>query len=159
MSYASTAQPEIFVSYRSSLAAESMALSAGDAGKQLYKFMQEDVLRYTIYVDLMFLNDFVFIDSIHQIHDYFLYHPDMIEPVLSICKQSVEMLGKDVQLILAYEVDPEINHDSLVLYVRQAYYPQDLFHNIVRIIQANEHLLAHRSGWITVTTDFNPPHR
>ena len=136
-----------------------MPLSAGDAGKQLYKFMRADVLRYTIYVDLIFLNDFVLIDSVPQVRDYFLYHPDMIEPVLSICKQSVDEFGNDVQLVLAYEIDPEINQDSLILWVRRSSYPQDFFDRIDRIIQSSQHLLSHRSGWITVSSDFNPPIR
>lgn len=134
-----------------------MALSAGDAGKQLYKFMQQDVLRYTIYADLLFLNDFVLIESVEQMRDYFLFHPDMIEPVLSICKKSSEVFGKNAQFVLAHDVDPEIHYESLVLFVRQGSYPQDFFDRIDDVIHANEDLLSHRSGWITVTTDFNPP--
>ena len=97
------------------------------------------------------------IDSIQQIRDYLLYHPDMIESVLSISKQCRESFGRDAQLILTYEIDPEVNHDSLVLWVRKVSYSSDFFDRVDDVIQRNQHLLSNRSGWITVTTDFNPP--
>jgi len=157
MPYTSTYPWQIGGTYKSALQTESMDLFEGDAARKLYQFMHTSVLRYRIHIDLLFLKDFVCLEGLDEIQDYLFRHPDMIEPVLSLSKRAAEVFGQSTQLLLEYSQDPELDFDSLALTIRQRNYPADFFDQIDNLLKSHAQLLSYKSGWITVTTDFNPP--
>jgi len=92
-----------------------------------------------------------------EVRDYLLRYPDMTDLLLSVCKMARERFGAPTQLSLEVYHDPEIEDEYLTLYVRQENYDEQILDKVESICAEYEKMIAGRSGWLLVTTDFQPP--
>lgn len=92
-----------------------------------------------------------------EVREYLIRYPDIIELLLSVCKTALKQLGKRAQLSLEVYHDPEIKDEYLTLYVRQEHYDSHIMDMIENICAKYESELVGKSGWLLVTTDFQPP--
>jgi len=63
----------------------------------------------------------------------------------------------DAQLVLDVYQDPEIDDEYLVLYVRMPHYDDSVMERIAAAEAEYLDMLADKSGWIQLTTDFRTP--
>lgn len=91
------------------------------------------------------------------VEQYLAAHPDMWQPVMNICRTAKNCFPKKTSLSLEILKDPEGHEEHLVLYVRQREYADDIMDTIDRICEKHDAELAAMSGWILLTTDFQPP--
>jgi hypothetical protein len=68
-----------------------------------------------------------------------------------------EKLGTDVQLSLELYHDPEVEDEYPTLYVRQRNYQERILEMIESVREEYEGMLAKKTGWFHVTTDFRSP--
>jgi len=92
-----------------------------------------------------------------ELRQYLLRHQDMIDLLRHACETTSNRFGIRSQLSLKVYRDPEIEDQYLTLYVRQEQYDEQILDEIEEIRLRYEDLLADRSGWLLVTTDFRPP--
>lgn len=91
-----------------------------------------------------------------EVGDYLLHYPDMTDMVLLICKKASERFGIHTLLSLEVYHDPDIEDEYLTLYVRPQHYDDSVVPRIKEIRQEYEKMLAGKSGWVLLTTDFQP---
>ena len=92
-----------------------------------------------------------------QIRRYLFAHSDMMDLLLAVSNRAADCLGVRAQLSLELYTDPESDEQYLTLYVRQREYEDGIMDDIEGISEAYEALLAGVSGYLLVTTDFQPP--
>ncbi len=92
-----------------------------------------------------------------EVRDYLLRYPDMTELLLSVSELAWARFGTDAQLSAEVYHDPEIEDEYLTLYVRQDTYDDHVLDMIDEIRVRYESALIGKSGWLLVTTDFQPP--
>ena len=90
------------------------------------------------------------------VKQYLAVHPDMWQPVMNICRTASNFFPIKTQLSLEILKDPEGHEEHLVLYVRQKKYADNIMDIIETIWDKHEEELANMSGWLLVTTDFQP---
>jgi hypothetical protein len=88
---------------------------------------------------------------------YLASHPDMAPLVTKICALTAQEFGGTAQVSLELYRDPESASSLLLVCVRQQAYTPDLVSRTAHIMQTFGPQLADSSGWIQVTTDFQPP--
>lgn len=99
----------------------------------------------------------VFIPQPAEVRNYLTRYPDMIDISTSVCKTISERFGIQARLFLEVYHDPEIEDEYLTLYVRQEHYDVNILDMIENISTKYDEELAGKSGWLLVTTDFQPP--
>lgn len=87
---------------------------------------------------------------------YLLEHPDMVDPVTSICAETHRQFGANSEISLELYNDPEFDDAHLKLYIRQAIYDKNIMTEIENIRVKHSGMLADLSGWLHITTDFRP---
>ena len=92
-----------------------------------------------------------------EIRAYLSKHLDMADLLSAVCLETLHQLGDRVQLSLEVYHDPEIEDEYLVLYARQKEYDEDLLERLDAISNQYEECLVDKSGWLLLTTDFQPP--
>ena len=92
-----------------------------------------------------------------DVSEYLRRHPDMIELVEIVSKRTAQMFSRSGQVSLETYKDPEFEDEYLTLYVRQKHYDQTVLDAINHVGTAYSGQLAEKSGWLLVTTDFQPP--
>jgi hypothetical protein len=92
-----------------------------------------------------------------EVRDYLLRYPDIIDLLMPVCKMAQERFELHTQLSLEVYHDPEIEDEYLTLYVRQENYDRQILDKIESVCAEYEKVIAGRSGWLLVTTDFQPP--
>ena len=92
-----------------------------------------------------------------EVRDYLLNYPDMTDMVPLVCKKASERFGIHTLLSLEVYHDPEIEDEYLTLYVRPQHYDDSVVPRIKEIRQEYEKMLAGKTGWFLLTTDFRPP--
>jgi len=92
-----------------------------------------------------------------EVRDYLDRFQDLMDLLPRICERVRERLGAQPQLSLEIYSDPEIEDAYLTLLVRQENYALDLLDTLDKISAEFDPELAQKSGWILVTTDFDPP--
>lgn len=98
----------------------------------------------------------VLITHPEEIYDYILRFPDLIgviDKVVLIARTYLQ----DAQLCLEVYHDPESNDEHLVLYARWRVYDEQTMDRIRFVRDQYRHLLAGKSGWLILTTDFRQP--
>lgn len=89
---------------------------------------------------------------------YLREHEDMLGLVSAVCRVArTECFPNGTQLSLELYHDPEIEDEYLTLYVRQEEYNRDTLRKIKAILSGYGEMLAGKSGWLLVTTDFEQP--
>lgn len=91
------------------------------------------------------------------LRDYMLRHPDMIEIATRITTEAEKLFPQDSHFSLEYFQDPDGEDEHLVFYIRQQKYDEDILEKIEMIWDAINQHLSRSTGWILVTTDFQPP--
>jgi len=92
-----------------------------------------------------------------EVLTYLLAHPDMVDPLTSICAQTHQQFGQDSEISLELFSDPEFEDLYLKLYIRQSNYDQDILDKIDSLSSKYSDTLVDLSGWLHITTDFRPP--
>jgi hypothetical protein len=92
-----------------------------------------------------------------SLKDYLIAHPDISEVVMYATEIAKQHFDGNAQLSLEVYSDPEIDDNYVTLYVRQNEYEDSLMKEIKEIRKAYESMLADKSGWFLVTTDFRTP--
>ena len=97
------------------------------------------------------------IRSRQGIHGYLLEYPDMVSLLLLVALLAQSRFAGRAQIAVELYQDPEIDDDHLAIYVRQEEYDDTLFDVIQEIQAVYAPKLPRRSGWLHLTTDFEPP--
>lgn len=91
------------------------------------------------------------------VRDYLIRHLDMTGLLVPICDAARQRFGARAQLSLEVYRDPEIEDEYFTLYVRQKKYDEDMLRQIKEIRKYYAEILAGKTGWFLLTTDFQPP--
>lgn len=91
-----------------------------------------------------------------EIYDYLLRFPDLIGVIYEVVLMACTYL-QDAQLSLEVYRDPEIDDEHLVLYARWRVYDERTMDQIRSVRDRYRPLLAGKSGWLILTTDFQQP--
>ncbi len=91
-----------------------------------------------------------------QIRGYLLRYPDMVDLLVLVCETALEKFGISTYYSLELYRDPEIDDEYLTLYVRQENYSPNILNRIEAIMAEVASEFVGKSGWILVTTDFQP---
>ncbi len=97
------------------------------------------------------------VESLSEIRDYLLRHLDLIDLLPFVARLAAEDFGPDTHLSFELYKDPEVEDTYLAFLARSRKYDQGFFEAIKRIRSGYTDLLAGKSGWILVTTDFDAP--
>jgi len=101
--------------------------------------------------------DGIIIPKPAEVRDYLLRYSDLADLVLSVCQLTRQRFDSQAQLSLEVYHDPEIEDEYLTLYIRQQKYDENVMKGIKEIRANYEGMLAEKTGWFLVTTDFRPP--
>ena len=88
---------------------------------------------------------------------YLACHPDIAAIATDVCRRVVQEFGGASQVSLELYRDPETPDRFLAVFVRQTDYQSDILNRTIAIMEEFGDRLANASGWIQVTTDFQPP--
>lgn len=91
-----------------------------------------------------------------EVTGYLGSHEDLMEVVSLASRCAREEFGDRAELSLELYHDPEIADEYLTLYVRLPVYDKQLLSRLDDVRSRYRDLLADRSGWFHVTTDFRP---
>jgi hypothetical protein len=98
--------------------------------------------------------DVVDIESVRQ---YLLSHHDMFDLVIEMCRATSREFEMGSKVSLELYRDPEIAGTHLVIYVRQRPYSSDIIQRTNAVMDRFAEDLANSTGWVLLTTDFQPP--
>jgi len=96
------------------------------------------------------------IDGPEEVARYLERYPDLVATVERVTRAAAQRFGDRAQLSLELYRDPEIQDEHLTLYVRQAAYDDDLLTILDQIAEEQRIDPSASSGWLQVTTDFQP---
>lgn len=92
----------------------------------------------------------------HAVRRYLLQHPDLMRALRTTVGMVKERPGID-DVSLGVHRDPEIDDEYLTLEIRQRRYGDDILGLLESLQEEAERQMDGVSGWILVTTDFQPP--
>lgn len=115
-----------------------------------------DESKATIDAFLARIANSVLIASESRIREYLLHFVDLAE-VVSHAVETAQRHFPEAQLVLDVYQDPEIDDEYLVLYVRVPHYDDSVMERIAAAEAEYLDMLADKSGWIQLTTDFRTP--
>lgn len=101
--------------------------------------------------------DQVLIPNPDEVRDYLTRFPDTLEVMQVACAATVEQFDASAEISLEVYHDPEIEDEHLIIYVRREQYEEDIMEAIESASVVFEDALIHASGWLLITTDFQPP--
>lgn len=96
--------------------------------------------------------------NIYRIIRYLNEHPDMLDVVQRFLEVFMVCFVED-ELTLELYNDMESDDEYLTLCIRQEVYEDDIMKKIEECAKKFDDELSDKSGWILVTTDFQPPKR
>lgn len=91
------------------------------------------------------------------VNQYLVEFPDILPVVKKLSALAVKTFSKSSTLTLELYQDPEIDDRYLTLYVRQQHYDKSIRNQLNAITEAISEDLCNTSGWIIITTDYQPP--
>jgi len=115
-----------------------------------------DESKATIDAFLARIANSVLIASESRVREYLLHAANIAE-VVSHAVEAAQRRFPDAQLVLDVYQDPEIDDEYLVLYVRMLHYDDSVMERIAAAEAEYLDMLADKSGWIQLTTDFRTP--
>lgn len=99
----------------------------------------------------------IVIPNPEELRNYLHRYTDIIELVMSVCEETRNHFILPTQLSLELYRDPEIDDQYLTLYVRQNKYEKDIMNKIEEIRLSYCDVLADKTGYFLLTTDFQFP--
>ena len=96
------------------------------------------------------------LSSESRIREYLLRFADTAE-VVSHAVEAAQRRFPEALLVLDVYRDPEIDDEYLALYVRLSHYDDSVMERITAAESEYLEMLADKSGWIQLTTDFRTP--
>lgn len=93
------------------------------------------------------------------VREYLTRFPDVIEVLRLACEGTAKRLGGGAELSLELYRDPEVEDEYLTLQVRQEEYDEDIVDKIDELWAEYAEALSRASGWLSVSTDFQPPRK
>ena len=91
-----------------------------------------------------------------RVREYLSLFADIAD-VASYAVEAARRRFPNAQLVLDVYQDPEIDDEYLVLYVRMPHYDDSVMERIAAAEAEYLDMLADKSGWIQLTTDFRTP--
>lgn len=91
------------------------------------------------------------------VQSYLACHPDVINPVRALAIETQASARAGDTWSLELQRDPETGGEYLTLQLRRLVYDADTLQIADAVGLVAERALAGTSGWILVTTDFQPP--
>jgi hypothetical protein len=88
---------------------------------------------------------------------YLDHHPDMVGLVDDLCRAIVEEFCQTSQVSLEVYRDPESRQRHLVVMIRQSPYDSNIIDRADSVMDHFSDALTTSSGWVHVSTDFQPP--
>jgi len=92
-----------------------------------------------------------------ELIDYLIQNPGLYDVVMHACLMTAEEFGSTPEISLDIFHDPETGDRYPTIYVRQREYEDDIITRMDRIRDLYEPGLKGLSGWLLLTTDYNPP--
>ncbi len=92
-----------------------------------------------------------------EVRWYLRRHPELTDVVRAALRAVRKHLPR-ADLSLEVYFDPEIDDSYLAIYARQSRYDESFMVSLEDAEAEFLHLLADRSGWLQLTTDFREPH-
>ncbi|HYU20810.1 MAG TPA: hypothetical protein VEQ11_19145 [Chloroflexota bacterium] len=117
---------------------------------------QGSVLDMALMSLLWTLPDSITMSAQSDVLSYLRKHPDITLALRLACRAASEAFGSQAKLSLEVYRDPEIDDEYLTLYVRQDDYDENILKLIEDVCEQYEGQMVGRSGWVLVTTDFQP---
>jgi len=120
------------------------------------KYKNSSILEVDIENVLRELSKEIRINNINSIRDYLIEFPDIID-IIPKAVNSAKKYFPNAQIVLDFYIDPEIDDEYPIIYVRAEDY-DDKFMELLNKAEEDfmEDLIGKR-GWILLTTDFGKP--
>lgn len=94
--------------------------------------------------------------DVGAVTSYSAKHPGFYDVLLYALKVTEDEFGKDAQISVELYKDPECDDEYVTICVRQDSYDDDIMERIDAVCTGYEDALTNTSGWLMVTTDFQP---
>jgi len=96
------------------------------------------------------------INNINFIRDYLIEFPDIID-VIPKAVNSAKKYLPNAQIVLDFYIDPEIDDNHPIIYVRVENYDNNFMELLEKAEKEFIKELVDKKGWILLTTDFGKP--
>lgn len=128
--------------------------------KLFFDDMCSDTASYCTFIErsLFELNTHLKIEysDVNAVVDYSAKYPGFYDVLLYALMLTEEQFGKDAQISVELYKDPEFDDEYVTICVRQDSYDDDILDRIDAVCTEYEDALTNTSGWLVVTTDFQP---
>lgn len=131
----------------------TVVLNWQNALRDFYKLSLGIVVDYHV----MLLSRYVRVPKPIDLSQYLSRHPGIEIVAVSVCQKAATRLQWRGQLSLEVYHDPEVEDEYLILYLRQHKYDPHILDIIESLNRETETEKIRTSGWLLVTTDFQPP--
>jgi pyridoxal/pyridoxine/pyridoxamine kinase len=113
-------------------------------------------MKTKIYELLQNLSKDIKINNIDAICDYLIKFPDIID-IIPKAVNSARKYLPNAQIVLDFYIDPEIDDDHPIIYVRAEKYDDNFMELLEKAQKEFLNDLIGKKGWILLTTDFGKP--
>ena len=96
------------------------------------------------------------INNINDICDYLVEFPDIID-IIPKAINSAKKYFPNAQIVLDFYIDPEIDDNHPIIYVRVENYDNNFMELLEKAEKEFIKELVDKKGWILLTTDFGKP--
>jgi pyridoxal/pyridoxine/pyridoxamine kinase len=96
------------------------------------------------------------VNNINAICDYLVKFPDIID-IIPKAVNSAKKYFPNAKIILDFYIDPEIDDEYPIIYVRAEKYDDKFMELLEKAEEEFIRELIDKKGWISLTTDFGKP--
>jgi len=115
-----------------------------------------DSMKTKIFELLQNLSKDIKINNINDICDYLVEFPDIID-IIPKAVNSAKKYFPNAQIVLDFYIDPEIDDNHPIIYVRTENYDEKFMELLDKARKDFMEELVDKKGWILLTTDFRKP--
>lgn len=101
----------------------------------------------------------ILVPSPEQVRPYLDCYPELEVLAYGLCHDLREAFGKDYEISLELSIDPEIDDEYLVAFVRGHSYDRSTMSIIRKVYDKYMDAICESEGYLHATTDFQPPKR
>jgi len=120
------------------------------------KYKNSSILEVDIENVLRELSKEIRINNINSIRDYLIEFPDIID-IIPKAVNSAKKYFPNAQIVLDFYIDPEIDDEYPIIYVRAEDYDDKFMELLNKAEEDFMEDLIGKKGWILLTTDFGKP--